>query len=171
MKYHVEIDGREHEVEVRERLGELEVFVEGERVDLTYEEVDRMGQVALRMDGRSFGLSIEGGANDCNVTIAGHHYAVRVEDERERAAHAAEREAARHGGVVKSVMPGVVAELLVAPGDRVSGGQPMLILEAMKMQNEIAAPQDGVVGAVHVAAGQAVGAGANLVTLEAPEEA
>ncbi len=169
MKYFVEIDGREHEVLVRERLGELEVCVGDQPVQLAFEEVDRLGQIALRIDGKSYGISIEGGANDVSVTIAGHHHAVHIEDERERAAHAAEREASKRGGDVKSVMPGVVVQLLVAEGDRVQSGQPLLILEAMKMQNEIASPIDGVVSKLRVTEGQAVSAGTALALIEAVE--
>jgi pyruvate carboxylase subunit B len=167
VRYFVTVNGREHEVELVERLGELVVHVDGRRVELDYEEVDQLGQVALLADGMSYGMSIEGDAQQVSAVIAGHLYAVEIEDERERAAHAAEREASRGGGPIKSVMPGIVVELLVSVGDAVAKGQPLLILEAMKMQNEIAAPTGGVVRAVHVARGEAVGSGAKLVTLGA----
>jgi len=170
VKYFVTVNGREHAVEVAERLGELVVSVDGRPLDLGYREVDRLGQVALTADGRSWGMSIEGDEHKVLATIAGHQYEVEIEDERERAAHAAEREAAAHGGAIESVMPGVVVQLLVAPGDDVAEGQPLLILEAMKMQNEIAAPAAGVVEAVHVAEGQAIESGVELVTLSAPPE-
>ena len=64
-------------------------------------------------------------------------------------------------------MPGVVVSLVVDEGQAVEAGQPLLILEAMKMQNEIDAPLAGIVKAVHVAEGQAVAAGEKLVTLAA----
>jgi len=166
VKYYVQVNGRPHEVTVVERLGELEVTVDGKRLDIAYEEVDSLGQVAVRVGAMSYGISIEGGASSVTAVIAGHLYAVELEDERERAAHAAARAASKGGGVVKSVMPGVVVQLLVKPGDTVEKGQPLLVLEAMKMQNEIAAPSDGTVTAVHVAEKQAVGTGAKLVTLK-----
>ena len=71
---------------------------------------------------------------------------------------------------MKSIMPGVVVSLLVAEGDVVEEGQALLVLEAMKMQNEIAAPTAGEVRLIHVAEGEAVSAGAKLVELEAPAE-
>ena len=71
---------------------------------------------------------------------------------------------------MKSVMPGVVVSLLVAEGDVVEEGQALLVLEAMKMQNEIAAPTAGEVRLIHGAEGEAVSAGAKLVELEAPAE-
>lgn len=171
MKYFVEIAGREHVVELTERLGQLSATVDGEEVGLSYEDIDDQGQLLVLSRGRSYGVSIEGDQNRIGITIAGHLYDVRIEDERERAANAAERAAGQAGGLVKSVMPGVVVEVLVEPGTEVASGQPLLILEAMKMQNEIAAPVAGLVKEIHVAQGEAVGAGAKLVTLEAAQEA
>lgn len=165
MKYYARVNGRDVEVELTERLGELIVSVDGERTDIEYDEVDRLGQVIALSGGLSFGASIEDDGTRVHVTIAGHVYAVEIEDERERAAHAAEGARGAGGGLVLAVMPGVVARLLVAVGDEVEGGQPLLVLEAMKMQNEIPAPAAGVVQAVHVVEGKAVAAGAKLVTL------
>ena len=170
MKYFVKVNGHEHEVVLSERLGELLVEVDGEGMDLVYEEVDALGQVLAIVGDSSFGVSIEGDSKRAGVTIAGHFYDVEIEDERERAALAAERAAGVGGGLVKSVMPGVVVSLLVAEGDVVEEGQALLVLEAMKMQNEIAAPTAGEVRLIHVAEGEAVSAGAKLVELEAPAE-
>ena len=169
MKYYVTVNGEDHELELVERLGELEVTFDGEPIDVSYEEVDRLGQVALLVGDRSYAISIEGSPEECSVTVAGHLYRVELEDERERAAHAAEGDRSKRGGDVKSVMPGIVVELLVAEGDTVEEGQPLLILEAMKMQNEIDAPVTGTVRRLHVAAGEAVASGAKLVTLAGDE--
>ncbi|MDF1798245.1 MAG: hypothetical protein P1V81_03645, partial [Planctomycetota bacterium] len=92
MKYFVNVNGRDHQVEVVERGGELVVFIDGKLTDSAYHEVDRHGQIALLMEGRGYAVSVAGGRNDLDVTLAGHHYRVEIEDERERAAHAAERE-------------------------------------------------------------------------------
>ena len=167
MKYSVEVNGEAHEVELVERLGRLVVHFDGEPVPARYEEVDRLGQVAFFLGDRSYAVSIEGDGPHALATVAGHLYEVLIEDERERAAHAAESGRGRGGGDVESVMPGIVVELLVSEGDSVAAGQPLLILEAMKMQNEILAPMAGRVAAVHAARGQAVGSGTKLVTLVA----
>jgi pyruvate carboxylase subunit B len=168
VKYFVTVNGRPHEVEVVERLGKLSVAVDGAPLELDYEEVDALGQVAIRCANKSFGMSIEGDEHEVTAVIAGHLYAVEIEDERERAAHAAETAAAKGGGVVKSVMPGIVVKLLVREGETVAKGQPLLLLEAMKMQNEITAPADGVVERVHVEEREAVNSGAKLVSISAP---
>ena len=178
MKYFVSVNGSEHEVELTEVLGALRVSFDGRPLDVRYEEVDRLGQVALyvadpsRTDeggAKAYAVSIEGGASQAQVTVAGHLYQVVLEDERERAAHDAERTRAKGGGDLKSIMPGVVVKLLVSEGETVAKDQPLLILEAMKMQNEIGAPAPGRVTAVHVREGQAVSSGARLVTLASAE--
>lgn len=175
MKYFVTVNGTEHVVELTEVLGELRVAYDGAPLAVRYDEVDRLGQAALYLGGehgdKAYAISIEGGAAQASVTVAGHLYAVTLEDERERAAHDAERTRAKSGGDLKSIMPGVVIKLLVAEGESVQKDQPLLILEAMKMQNEILAPHEGRVKALHVREGQAVASGARLLTLGAPEGA
>jgi biotin carboxyl carrier protein len=59
-------------------------------------------------------------------------------------------------GRVKAPIPGMITRILIAPGDQVEVGQPLLVLEAMKMENEIRAPRSGVVSQLHVGVGQGV---------------
>ena len=171
MKYYVTIGSSTREVVLDESAGDLRVSVDGKELDVSCFEVDRLGQMALTVDGRSYAVSIEGGLEECAVTVAGRVFPVAIEDERERAAHAAEKARNKGGGELKSVMPGVVVEILVEIGQAVEEGQPLVILEAMKMQNEIGAPATGVVKRIWVEEGAAVAGGAKLITLEAPQEA
>jgi len=67
---------------------------------------------------------------------------------------------------VKAVIPGVIAEIDAKIGKRVKRGETLLVLEAMKMRNLIAAPHDGVVRTLHVASGDKVAKGQLLVELE-----
>lgn len=67
---------------------------------------------------------------------------------------------------VKAPMPGKVVDILVKVGEEVLEYQDVLVLEAMKMENEVKAPRDGVIEAVAVAPGQAVSAGEVLVRLK-----
>ncbi len=166
MKYFCDVNGNEHEVDLVERLGELHVSVDGVKVDFRFEETDQLGQAVLIFGERSYGVSIEGDTTTIDITLAGHGYHVEIENERERAAHAADRSRSAGGGEVKSIMPGMVVKLLVSVGQTVTKGQPLLVLEAMKMQNEITASADGVVRHLYVKEGQAISAGAKLATLE-----
>lgn len=73
------------------------------------------------------------------------------------------------GGLLSSPMPGKIVKLLVAPGDAVQEGQTLLVMEAMKMQNELKAAAGGTVATVHVQEGATVETGAALVTLTVSE--
>ena len=66
---------------------------------------------------------------------------------------------------IKSPMPGKIVDVFVSEGDLVNQGEPVLSLEAMKMQNEIMAPSDGKVADVRVSAGQSVNTGDAMVIL------
>jgi len=68
-------------------------------------------------------------------------------------------------GRLTSPMPGRVVQLLVTAGDQVRRGQPMMVVEAMKMEHTIAAPRDGTVAAVHYAPGDLVEEGAEVIAL------
>jgi biotin carboxyl carrier protein len=68
-------------------------------------------------------------------------------------------------GVVRSPMPGKIVSVSVSVGDSVTKGQPILILESMKMENTIASPIDGTISAVHVGAGDAVQHGQTLAEI------
>ncbi|AAM25522.1 DUF2118 domain-containing protein [Caldanaerobacter subterraneus] len=68
--------------------------------------------------------------------------------------------------VVSAPMPGTILDVRVKEGDRVKRGDVLLILEAMKMENEIMAPEDGIVASVNVSKGASVNTGDVLVTME-----
>ena len=98
----------------------------------------------------------------------------RIEVALEPAARAALRERARRGSAeagssgptkVHAIIPGVVVAVSVAPGDAVSAGQQLLVVEAMKMQNELRAPRDGTVEQVAVGAGSTIEVGDLLLVL------
>jgi biotin carboxyl carrier protein len=84
-----------------------------------------------------------------------------------RAQAVAGRGASRGSGDVKAAIPGRVLRVLVVPGDPVAQGQPLVVLEAMKMENEVRAPREATVRSVEVTPGQAVGVGDVLVSFEA----
>jgi biotin carboxyl carrier protein len=69
-------------------------------------------------------------------------------------------------GVLSSQMPGKIVKVFVKPGDAVKAGDPLLIMEAMKMENEMRADHDGKIKAVHVSEGGAVEANAQLISFE-----
>jgi biotin carboxyl carrier protein len=144
--------------------GELEARVDDRHVDL---DVAYLGaQLSVRIDGQVVDLTIEGSPPEVGAVASGHRSYVRVESERMRAAEQAKKTSVGGGDrVVKSPMPGRVVKVLVAKGDAVEVGQGLVVLEAMKMENEVRAKVAGTVAEVHVAPGATVEGSAKLVTL------
>ncbi len=118
-------------------------------------------------DGRQIEVSLEPGSDGTLQARFGTARAVfALQDELTAlASTSGSRAKSKKGDVVTAAIPGRVLRLAVAPGEAISAGQPLLVLEAMKMENEVKAPRDGVVDTIAVSAGQAVSAGEVLARL------
>ncbi len=151
MKRVVQIDSREYPINLAE-LGVEIVEVEP-------------GIYSLLQGIQSYEIVVRPGLADTyDVYVNSHHYSARVSDPK--------KSRRKHGAVVEgrqtinAPMPGKVIRLLVAEGDTVDAGQGLLVVEAMKMQNEIKSPKAGKVVAIAVAEGAAVNPGQALVSVE-----
>jgi len=166
VKYQVTIAGRTVEVEVRGG----EVLVDGERHEAHASGVPGTPLHHLLLDGGSWTVAAQrlDGPSRWVVGLAGERWEVEVVDERTLAIRAQVGAGAGRpaGGVVKAPMPGLVVRVEVAVGQLVGQGAGLVVVEAMKMENELKAPGPGRVVAIHVAAGAKVEQGAPLVTLE-----
>ncbi len=102
-----------------------------------------------------------------NILVGGQRYQVKVQDERSRRLSLADRNLKAPDGelVIKAPIPGLVVKVLAAPGQQVAEGEPLLILEAMKMENELRAPRAGVIHEVRVQPRVQVAQGQALLTL------
>jgi pyruvate carboxylase subunit B len=167
MKYDVTLDGEKVVVELHERDGKTFVVQDGAEIPVEMTAVREGVSYSMLLGPRSLRVVASGANDDLLLTLYSETWKASVTDEREAllAATLGEKGGRHHGGVVKSVMPGIVREVRVAKGDTVHKGQALLILEAMKMQNEIRAESDASVVDVHVTAGTAVAKGDKLVTL------
>jgi biotin carboxyl carrier protein len=146
--------------------GRFEVTLDDERieVDASFPEP---GVLHLIHDGEAFELDVQATPQGRAVTLYGTVYEAAVLDERTRALQALGGFGADAGGddIISTSMPGKVVAVLVEVGEAVTQGQGIVVVEAMKMENELRAAGDGVVQAVHVESGQAVQGGAPLVTI------
>jgi len=116
---------------------------------------------------RSHEVTVEDGDDTRIVRVDGQAVPLRIVDRRARAGGRAGAPAGAAGPrVVVAPMPGRIVKVLVAPGDVVAARQGVVIVEAMKMENELRAPRAGTVAAVHVTEGMSVDARAVLVVLE-----
>lgn len=166
-KLSLEVDGGTQNLDVhRGPSGGLAVEIDGERHDVKLLPGGEAGMHRLRVDGQSTDVHIQREGRGLTVTLGGsaHRIVVRRGSSDSGSAFA-EGELA-----VSAPMSGVVTEVLVIEGTSVSRGDPLLVVVAMKMNNEIRAPLDGVVRSVHTQVGESVDQGALLVVLEAGEE-
>ena len=162
MKFIAREGGREIDVEVlrhgtgyRVRIGER--WMEADFVNLS-----RYIRSLRLEDGTQIALVHHRDGNMHEISHAGG--TVRVEIVDPLAARRKRREdEIGGGGAIKAMMPGRVVRVLVAKGDTVAKGAGLLILEAMKMENEIQAPAPGVIDEIFVEPGQTVEAGAELM--------
>jgi biotin carboxyl carrier protein len=144
--------------------GNLEAKIHARSVDLDVAVVG--AQLSVRVDGHVVDLTTAGAPPEIEAIADGHRSLVRVESERMRAAdQAKEKTVAAGERSVKAPMPGRVVKVLVVQGDSVQPGQGLVVLEAMKMENEVRARAAGTVAVVHVTVGATVEGNAKLVTM------
>jgi len=166
VKYFARVLGREFEFSFEPRDGRL-VARSGERTwTLDLSPTGDGTAFSLLVDGKSHDLLVEPADGGVVVQTRGERLAVAVEDERERAAHAVAKRKASGRRTITAAMPGIVVEVRAAAGDEVEDGETLVVVEAMKMQNPVAADGKGKVRAVYVKAGDPVASGAVLVELE-----
>jgi biotin carboxyl carrier protein len=151
----------------------VEVEVDGDRVLVGGEAVDvplaGTPLYHLLLGGESWTVAAQPLEEDGRWAMGavGERVEVAVQDERTRAAAAlaVKGPEVAGGATVHAPMPGLVVRIEVAEGQQVDAGAGLVVVEAMKMENELRAPRAGVVQTVHVAAGQPVEKGMPLVTL------
>ncbi len=160
--------GRTMEIEIEEG-GVVRVGDRTFQTDLR--QIGDLDLYSLLLDNRSYEVHVdETERNAYRVMVSGGGYEgfeVGIVDERTYRASLASGGLGGPSGdsAIKAPIPGLVVKVLVAEGDSVQTGQPIIILEAMKMENELRAPRDGVVATVKVKPGNSVNQGETLVTL------
>ena len=170
MRWTIEYQGQEHEVEVVKNGPEhWLVSIDGKpKQDMTVKAGGSGEWIIMTESGTTLrlGASVEG--EQVFVQHKGWGIPMRAEDARKANFGLSKAEGA---GRVQTQMPGAVVKILVAAGDAVKKGQPVVVVEAMKMENEFKAPHDGIVSNILVDEGQTVDAGAVLLMVEENGEA
>ena len=169
MKYSVRLGDRTVDVEV----DGTRVTMGGETLDVQLAALPGTPLRHLLVGGASWTVAVQPGEGPGRwaLGVVGERVEVEALDERswQRQTHAAPRAGPGESRTVKAPMPGLVVRIEVAAGQPVLAGAGLVVVEAMKMENELRAPHSGVVATVHVTVGQAVERGAPLVTLASPE--
>jgi biotin carboxyl carrier protein len=155
MKYYATIDDQIYEIEINQ-LGEL--CINGECVEVDFQSIAGGSIYSLLLGHASYEALVEARDECYEVLLQGTLYRVYVQDERLRRLAQASRGFAPPGGqiVIKAPMPGLVVDVPVKEGQAVEDGSVLVVLESMKMENELRAPRAGVVSRVRVQSGQSV---------------
>ena len=151
---------------VEARVDAEGVEVEGQRFEIVQSGDGRL-LVRPRGETRQFVVTLAGAPRPNEGHVDGQRVPFEIQSAAEAALEAAlgGGRGGQGDGEIRAPMPGRVVKLLVAEGDRVEADAPVVIVEAMKMENELGASRAGVVAAIHVAPGDAVDAGAPLVQI------
>jgi biotin carboxyl carrier protein len=146
------------------------ILVDGRPVEIDPQNLESVREVepgvySVLVEGRSFEVRAVPTPDGLHVHAGGRQFSVEVRDPRDASRQS---RAAVSGGRenISTPMPGKVVRLLVSEGDAVDAGQGLVVVEAMKMQNEMKASRAGRVVEVRVRDGETVGAGDTLVVLE-----
>ena len=155
MKYITTLDGKEYLIEV---IDEHHVSVNGRAQEVDFESVSGQPVYSLIIDGKSYESYVYETEEGWQVLTRGRQYNLTIEDEREKRLRAAAGGGVAESGEfhLKAPMPGLVVAIPVNEGDKVEKGQVILILESMKMQNELKSPKAGTVGRIRVKQGEKV---------------
>jgi glutaconyl-CoA/methylmalonyl-CoA decarboxylase subunit gamma len=165
MTFRIEVGGRVREVGIEPQGASLAVTLDGSPVNIEIRPVGN-GRFSLRFPGtgRQQDVVVARGreSGDIEVLVRGLRVPAKLHSD------LSSKRVARSGDAPERVvapMPGKVVKLLVNPGDRVTARQGVIVVEAMKMENELRAGRDGVVREVLVAEGASVDAGTPLVVI------
>jgi biotin carboxyl carrier protein len=168
MRYHVTLRGRTYVIDVDGGS----VTVDGERLESHWAAIPGTPLVHLLLGKESWTVACQQlDVRRWALGAAGERLEVEVQDDRSKQIEALTGQGRKPtvGGVVKAPMPGLVVRVEVKVGQQVQPGAGLVVVEAMKMENELRAQARGVVEQVHVKAGDRVEKGAPLVTLSQPQ--
>jgi len=155
MRYITTVDNKEYLVEI---IDEKHIIINGKTYEVDFESVSGQPVYSLIVDGKSHESYVQQEDDNWQVLLRGRLYPVTVEDEREKRLRAAAGGGVAESGEfhLKAPMPGLVVAIPVEEGQEIKKGQVILILESMKMQNELKSPRDGTIGRIRVKTGESV---------------
>ena len=167
--YQLTLNDRQHELEVEEHDGQFRVRLGDDWYPIELERVGETARYSVLLDRRPYNVFAEESPHGYHIVVGSRMFAIATPGPARgrRAGGPADVETTTDTGewVLTSPMAGVIQEVRVQPGDEVETGQVMMVIEAMKMQNDLHARRAGTVKAVYVSTGQRVEHGAPLLVL------
>src|SRR5579859_183394 len=165
MLYEVTIAGKAYRVELQRAGAGWQCRLDGRELPLDVIAA-QSGVLSLLLDGKSYEVKQETAGTDTNIVVGRERFGVSVRDPRSFRSRRGGDGAGQGPKKITAPMPGKIVRVLAAEGSTVQAGQSVIVIEAMKMQNELKAPKDGVVKKINVAEGAAVEAGQALAEVE-----
>lgn len=140
--YYAEIEDVEYQIEI---LSDNQVVINGQPHEFDFQALRQHLSYSLLIGGNSFEINIYQDNGNWEVLLRGRRFSVKVEDERERRLRMAAGQVSKQKGeiLLQAPMPGLVIEIPIKVGQEVDQGDVLVILESMKMQNELTAPKAG----------------------------
>lgn len=162
MKLGAQIDDKSFEIEIRRDGGRVFATVDGREYDLEASEPES-GVHLLKHQNRVYEVYV---SPDGMINVGGHQLDVKISDPKRLRSSRGDAEHGDGTAEIKTAMPGKIVRILVAEGVQVEKGDGVIVVEAMKMQNEMKAPKAGTVKQIHVKEGDTVNAGDILTVIE-----
>jgi biotin carboxyl carrier protein len=158
MKLDIDISGKVRRIELLRAAGVSRWLIDGEPFEVDALAVSP-GVYSILQHGKSIEVRMEPAAAGVRAIARGREYTVSIRDPREWGKNRNSAAEAQGRQAVLSPMPGKIVRVLVKTGDEVTAGMGLLVVEAMKMQNEIRTPKSGRIEKLTVTEGQTVNAG------------
>jgi len=165
MVYEVIVGGKPYRLELEKAAGGWECRLDGQPVPIDA-VIPRRDVLSLLVDGRAYEIKREQTATDLHLWVGSSRFAVELRDP--RSLRSRQKAAGDEKGPRKILapMPGRIVRVMVAENSEVEAGQGIVVVEAMKMQNEIKSPKKGTIQKILVSEGAAVNAGDVLAIVE-----
>jgi len=166
-QYHANLDGQEYELAIEELpdAGSFEINLGGKKINADLRQAGPASYSVI-IGNRSFDLDVIRQGEDFVVVSRNGATRLTLEDARRRMMNARGGREVSGKAQMRAMMPGRVLSVAVKVGDEVKANQGVLVIEAMKMENELKSPKAGKVVEVKVAAGQTVEKGELLIVIE-----
>jgi biotin carboxyl carrier protein len=165
MIYEVKVADKTHRVELHKETNGWRCKLDGRDMPLDVIAPEE-GVLSILLDGKSYEVKQESNGSEINIVIGPQRFPTQVRDPRSFRGRRAADGAGEGARKITAPMPGKVVRILAPAGTAVEHGQGVIVIEAMKMQNELKSPKKGTVKKVTVREGAAVEAGQALAEVE-----